>query len=264
MSRYRSSWRPRIGSSCDAMSLHPTAPWGALLAVTGSVLVLALRQGTAAGAVAGLAVALLATAGLGAGAIAPLAVFVLGAGAMTRIGREQKERMGVAERDQGRRGAPHVAAKLALPALAGVGALLSVAPTALLSLVYAGALAGAFADTAATELGPLVRGRVVGVRRLRLRALEHGTPGGMSVTGLLAAAIAATFLAWSARATGILASGAAVWVVAGSGFFATVLESVVTGSAVGLRIGHHGRNVLVSIASAAGALLAQRLGWTGA
>ena len=60
------------------MTLHPTAAWGALLALGGAALVWVTRQGTAAGAIAGLLAALLSTAGLGVGAIAPLALFVLG------------------------------------------------------------------------------------------------------------------------------------------------------------------------------------------
>src|SRR5258705_4031 len=104
------------------MTLHHTAPLGALLALGGAILILVTRQGTLSGALAGFAVALLAALGLGAGALLPLAIFVLGSGLLTRIGRARKERLGAAEGNRGRRGPAHVAAKLSLPALAALGA----------------------------------------------------------------------------------------------------------------------------------------------
>lgn len=242
--------------------LHPTAPWGALLAIAGAVLIWATRQGSAAGAFIGLMAALLAASGFGASAIAPLAIFVLGSGAATRVGRAEKERLGTAERDQGRRGPAHAAAKLSLPALVGALAVVERAPVVEFMLVYSATLAGAFADTAATELGPLARGRVWGLRGLRLVSLPHGAPGGMSGAGLMAAAASSALLAWSASLVGLTRGAACVLIVAGSGFLASLFESAVAGTAVGARLGHFGRNVFVSAAAASLALAAWALGWT--
>jgi uncharacterized membrane protein len=133
------------------MTLHPGAGLGALLALAGAVLVVLTRQATRIGALAGFLVALLAAAGLGTAALLPLAIFVLGSGLLTRLGRARKERIGTAEADRGRRGVPHVAAKLSLPALASALALFQAAPVPVLVLVYVASLAGAFADTAATR-----------------------------------------------------------------------------------------------------------------
>ncbi len=254
--RHTDSWRERV-------TLHPTAPWGALLAFAGAALVWATRQATASGAIAGFLVALLATAGLGVSAIAPLALFVLGSGALTRLGRAEKERLGAAESNLGRRGVSHVVAKLALPALAGALAALDLAPRPALALVYGAALAGAFADTASTELGPLARGRVWGVRGVRLVALPHGVPGGMSGAGLLAAAASSALIALWARYAGLLADQAAVWVAAGAGCLASMMESVFAGTALGARAGHFGRNAFVSLTSGGAALVARALGWVG-
>src|SRR5882672_7704005 len=186
------------------MTLHHTAPLGALLALGGAILILVTRQGTLSGALAGFAVALLAALGLGAGALLPLAIFVLGSGLLTRVGRARKERLGAAQEDRGRRGVPHVAAKLSLPALAGVLAFVHAAPEKSLAIVYVAALAGAFADTAATEAGPVLGGRVFGLRGGRLAVLAHGAPGGMSAGGFLAAALAAFTVAAGAHAVRLL------------------------------------------------------------
>jgi uncharacterized protein (TIGR00297 family) len=220
------------------------------------------RQGTFPGALAGFLVALIATAGLGAAAFAPLALFVLGSGLLTRIGRGKKERLGTAENNRGRRNARNVVAKLSIPAVAGALALFDAAPARTLSLVYVSALAGAFADTAATELGPVLGGRVLGLRRFRVVGLTHGTPGGISGAGLLASSAAALLTAITASSVGLLPATAA-WVAACAGFLASVLESVLAGTALGVRVGHYGRNLFVSAASAGLALAASAFGWTG-
>ena len=245
------------------MTLHPGAVWGALLALAGAALILLTRQGTPAGALAGLVVALFAAAGFGAAALLPLAIFVLGAGLLTRVGRGRKEGLGAAQANRGRRGIPHVAAKLSVPALAGALAFLHAAPGSILALVYVASLAGAFADTAATEAGPLLGGRAFGLRGGGLAALPHGVPGGMSVGGFLAAALAAFAVAAGAHAVRLLDSAPTAWIAAGAGFLASVLESLLAGTAWGTRMGHFGRNVFLSLASAVLALSAQALGWAG-
>ncbi len=242
------------------MILHPTAGAGALWALAGAALILLTRQGTRAGALAGLVVALLAALGFGAAALLPLAIFVL---FLTRIGRGRKERIGAAEADQGRRGARHVAAKLSLPAAAAALALFGAAPERALALVYVASLAGAFADTAATELGPVMGGPVFGFRGGRIATFSHGVPGGMSAAGFLASAAATWAVAWGAWSVGLLDAAPAAGVAAASGFLASGLESLLGGTAWGARVGHFGRNVFLSVASAGLAVSARALGWSG-
>lgn len=245
------------------MTLHPDAGRGVVLAAAGAVLILVTRQGTALGALAGFAVALLAACGFGAWALLPLAIFVLGSGLLTRAGRARKESIGAAEPDRGRRGVAHVLAKLSLPALAGLLALLRAVPEGALELVYVASLAGAFADTAATELGPVLRGRAFGLRGGRLVALRHGAPGGMSAGGFLAAAAAACAVAAGAFVFRLLDSLPAAWAAAAAGVLASALESLIAGTVWGTRAGHFGRNVFLSVASAGLALSARVLGWAG-
>lgn len=139
-----------------------------------------------------------------------LAVSVL-AFAATRVGRRQKERLGIAEARRGR-SASQVAANL------GVAALVSGtpvqwwlldsrwlpraahAPGMLIALAVA-ALAEAAADTVSSEVGQVLGGRPRMVTSMR--AVEPGTNGAVSVAGTLAGVVAAAMVAgagsWAMR-----------------------------------------------------------------
>src|SRR6185295_3196748 len=198
--------------------------------------------------------------GLGPGALLPLAVFVLGGGALTRLGRSTKEAAGAAEGNEGRRGGWHVVAKLGIPALFGIAGILGHAGPPL-SFAYAAALAGAFADTTATELGPLGGGFAFGFRDGGLRRLPHGTPGGMSVAGLIASAVAATVVAWAAVFSGLIGGSSGPGIVAAAGFSASFLESLIAATPLGVTLQHFGRNVLVSAVASAIGYWAGASGW---
>src|SRR3989442_8850775 len=182
---------------------------------------------------AGLLVALVIVAGFGVPGFVPLGIFVLGSGLLTRMGSRRKERTGAAEPNRGRRDERHVAAKLALPALAGSIALFGPGPTPTLALVTTAALAAAFADTAATEAGPLTGGHAYGVRGMRLVALRHGAPGGMSSGGFFAAAAAAILVAFGAWLAKLLDSPLEAGGAAGGGVLPDALEGRLAAAALG-------------------------------
>ncbi|HET9941458.1 MAG TPA: DUF92 domain-containing protein [Candidatus Eisenbacteria bacterium] len=218
------------------------------LACAGAGLVATTGQGTWRGALAGLAIAFVAILGLGPGALLPLGIFVLGSGALTRIGRARKEAAGAAEAHRGRRGIANVAAKLGLPAFLGaVGLLVDPASGAmeLVRLMYAAALAAAFADTAATEVGPIARGPVWALHGLRPKRVEHGTPGGVSQAGALTSVAAAALVGWAASRSDLILPSQ--WpLTAAAGVVATWVESALAGTALGRSLGHHGRNACLS------------------
>lgn len=224
---------------------------GLLYAVAGAALVLFTRQGTPGAAVLGFAVALAMVLGFGPGVMAPVALFVLASGFLTRAGRAKKERLRTAERDRGRRSAAHVAAKLGIPALLGAAAAAAPAMAPVLGGGAAAALAAAFADTAATETGPLAGGRVYRLRGGRIERASHGAAGGVSAAGLAAGAIAALAIAIVARAVRLGPAEGAPFATAGAGFGAAVIESVAAGTAVGSRAGGIGRNLFLSALAAA-------------
>jgi uncharacterized membrane protein len=220
------------------------------LAACGAMLVAITRQSSVAGALAGMAVASVSIVGLGPGALAPLAVFVLGGGALTRLGRVRKRAMAVAEPNEGRRGARHVAAKLAIPAVLAIVAV-SAGLVRELSVAFASALAGALADTAGTEVGPLGRGPAFGLRRGGLVRLEHGSVGAVSAVGLAATAAASAAVAATAIASSLIEGVRLGALVAAAGFGAAALESLVAPSTLGRGLGHFGRNVFVSAVATA-------------
>ena len=222
------------------------------LACAGAAIVATTGQGTWRGALAGLVVAFLAILGLGPGALLPLGLFVLGSGALTRVGRGRKEAKGTAEAHRGRRGPANVAAKLGLPALFGAAGL-ALDPAsgvrALLGAMYAAALAGAFADTAATEVGPIAGGPVWTLRGLRPTRTEHGAAGGVSAAGLATSIVAAALTGWAASRSGLIP--AALWpFAAGAGLMATWIESALAPTSLGRSLGHHGRNACLSASAA--------------
>ena len=240
------------------MNLSHILAW--IFATGAAVLVRITGQGTLAGAVAGWVVAALAILGFGPGALLPLATFVFGSGILTRLGHARKEAAGMAEPNRGRRGVRHVAAKLGLPALVAAAAILD-RPSEALRLAYVAALAGAFADTAGTEAGPLWRGPVVAWRGGRLARVAHGATGGISLAGLVASGIGAIAVALAGWRSGLLPSTTALAIAVGAGWIASLTESLVGGLAFGRALGHFGRNVLVSVIATTAGWSAGALGW---
>lgn len=226
--------------------------WGLGLALLGAVLVLATRQGTPGAALLGFVVSMLIVLGFGPGAMAPVALFVLGSGLLTRLGRRRKEELRAAEPDRGRRRAVHVAAKLGVPALLGLAAALQPEIRVVAGTGAAAALAAAFADTAATEVGPLAGGPVARLQGARWTRAAHGEPGGVSAAGLAAGAAVALFTATLACAVGVGVSQGAPLLAFAAGFGAMLVESIVAGTEAGRRLGHFGRNALLSVLAAAG------------
>ncbi len=136
-------------------------------------------------------------------ALVPVLAVSLLAFAATRVGREKKERLGAAERREGRCAA-QVAANLGLAALissefaqswfADKGWFVQAAASAP-PLLAAGlaALAEAAADTVSSEIGQVLGGRP---RLLTtLRPVEPGVDGAVSAVGTLAGVLAAGIVA---------------------------------------------------------------------
>lgn len=204
----------------------------------------AVTRGAAAlGAVLGV---LFVWAGTWSGWLMLAALVGLGFGA-TAIGRATKRSRGALE---GRRHAGQVLAKGAVPTvavlLAGAGALGPWKAAA------AAALAAALADTLASELGVLSRGRawlLPGLRRV-----APGTPGAVSPLGTLAAAAGAAIPGAVGLLAGMLTAATAV-VAAVAGLLATLLESLMLG-----RLASRPDPVAMNfLATLAGALLAAAL-----
>ncbi len=225
------------------------------LAACGAAVVALTKQGTVAATAAGMVVAVASIVGLGPAALAPLAFFVLGGGMLTKLGGVRKRAMAAAEPNEGKRGARHVAAKLAIPAFVAVVAGLT-GLTRELSVAFTAALAGALADTAGTEVGPLGKGAAYGLRGGRLVRQPHGFAGAISVAGLAATAVGGVAVAAVAIASGLIQGIGMAALAAASGFGAALFESFIAGSTLGRALGHFGRNVFVSAVATAFGLAA--------
>jgi uncharacterized protein (TIGR00297 family) len=197
-----------------AVNYWPMAAWTLGISLFLGLVVLQLGSATPGGAFAGATITaslMFSTAIFTPGerfAYAPwhtalipmLAVFVL-ADISTRLGREQKLRLGTAEPHK-RRSASQVAANLGVAGLACDGLAQSMlvgsnwfshtAPDLLLAAGLA-ALAEAAADTVSSEIGQILGGRPRMITTLR--RVDPGTDGGLSLVGTLAGVASAAIVA---------------------------------------------------------------------
>jgi uncharacterized protein (TIGR00297 family) len=204
--------------------------WALGLSLLLGIVVLWLRAATPAGAFTG---AVITASLMFATAIFPyqpwrtalvpvLMVSVL-AHFATRLGRGTKERLGTAEKRQGR-SASQVAANLGVAALVSDGFVQSwltdthwftragIAPMPLFAIGLA-ALAEAAADTVSSEIGQALGGRPRMITTLG--QVEAGTDGAISIAGTLAGVAAGAIVA--VAGTLALSGGWAMFLVSGAG-----------------------------------------------
>jgi len=196
-----------------AVNCWPVTVWTLVLSLLLGLVVHRLRAATSGGAFAGAIITaslifstvtffpaeMLAYAPWHTALMPLLALFVLTTIA-TQLGREHKERLGTAERLQGRKAA-QVAANLGVAAIAssefaqswiGNSVWFPRAPMLLFAVGLA-ALAEAAADTVSSEIGQVLGGSP---RLLTtLRRVEPGTDGAVSMIGTLAGVAAAVIVA---------------------------------------------------------------------
>lgn len=188
----------------------PVAIWTVGLSMLLGLVVLKLRAATPAASAAGAVI----TASLMYStatfpyqpwrtALVPVLAVSLLAHIATRLGRQKKERLGTAEKRQGR-AASQVAANLGVAALASDGFVQSwltdtgwftrptLAPMPLFAVALA-ALAEAAADTVSSEIGQVLGGRPR--MMTTLQPVDPGTDGAISLAGTLAGLIAAGIVA---------------------------------------------------------------------
>jgi len=197
-----------------AVNYWPMALWSLGISLLLGLVVLQLRAATPGGAFAGAAITaslmfstapsfitgMIPYAPWHTALIPVLTVFVL-ADISTRLGREQKLRLDMAELHEGRT-ASQVAANLGVAGLASEGVVQSwltgsswfwqAAPGLLLSVGLA-ALAEAAADTVSSEIGQILGGRPRMITTLR--RVEAGTDGAVSLVGTLAGVASAAMVA---------------------------------------------------------------------
>ncbi len=221
-----------------AVNAAPVAIWTLGLSLILGLVVLQLRTATPAAAFAGAVIAaclMFSTASFPyqpwRTALVPLIALLALSFIATRLGREKKERLGAAERPQGRN-ASQVAANLGVAAivlsepahswLANIGCF-SQADQALLFAVGLAALAEAAADTASSEIGQVLGDapRMI----TTLRKVETGTDGAISLVGTFVGVAAALLVALAG--TLALDGGREIfWVAGAGGLFGLFFDSL--------------------------------------
>jgi uncharacterized protein (TIGR00297 family) len=226
--------------------------WKSVLVALGvntavAVLTLALRVVSRSGAVAGAIAGFLILVAGGWNAYALLWAFFLLGTLATRIGYRRKAAAGLAQSNEGRRGAGNVVANCAVPAVL----LLLGVP----SVAFVAAFGAALADTLGTEFGTLYGKNAFSP--LTFAALPAGTPGAVSWPGTAASLAGALLIALAGWKLGLVPAPA-VWAAVCGGFLGALAESLLNraGPRFGFRLDHEFANALNTFV---GAMLALRL-----
>ena len=159
------------------------------------------------------------------------AYFIVGS-AVTRIGMEQKEAEGIAEKRSGARGPENVWGSAFTAALCAIGIGVinlwgtsqTVFLSSLLILGYVASFCTKLSDTCASEVG-----KAYGKRTFLITTLQpvpRGTEGAVSLEGTLAGIVASVVLAMLGWGVGLIDVWGIIWCVLAA-FIATNLESVI-------------------------------------
>jgi uncharacterized protein (TIGR00297 family) len=200
---------------------------GAVLTLAFATLARSMRGVTNWGALAGAVSCFVLYLGGGPGGFAALITVFSLAWVTTRIGYQRKQKLGIAERREGRK-ASQVLANLGVAA--ACSALSLVGPhRALFLLAMAAALSEAAADTVSSELGQAFgdKPRLV----TNWRSVPPGTDGGVSLIGTSAGVVAAGIVSSVCVLSGLLtwrwlpvSAGAAVLGMVADSFLGAWLE----------------------------------------
>lgn len=204
----------------------------------------ALGMVSRSGALGGFGVGAVIYASLGLPGFAVLALFVVGGSALTRLGYRSKERRGIAQTHEGRRGARNALANCGVALLCAL--LATLIPSETFAAAFVASLGAAFADTAESEVGQLY-GRTPRLIST-LRKVSPGTDGAVSLPGTLAGLAAAGLTALLGLTLGLVAGPEAALLVTLAAFLGTVVDSLV--GALAPRVGNELTNVLGTLAAA--------------
>ena len=204
-----------VNSSWRLQSLLVPA---AVLAASFATLARILRGVSQSGALAGALIALVVTDTGGVQMFAVLVVVFVLTWLATRLGRERKQRLGIAERPKGRNGA-QVLANLWAAAIAITLSLLLRWHNAL-RIASLAALAEAASDTVSSEIGEAFGRRAWLITNGR--EVQVGTDGGVSPVGVIAGLVAAIVIAFAGA---LMVRLTDVYIIALCGFIGTICDS---------------------------------------
>jgi|SRR6266478_7850072 len=179
-----------------------------------------IRGVTLSGAIAGAMICFVLFASAGPGGFVVLLTLFIATWITTRLGRSRKQRLGTAERREGRTGS-QVLANLGVAAVCGMAHALGGEPVWLLAMTAA--LAEAASDTVSSEAGQAFSDQ----SRLltTFETVPAGTDGGITLAGTLAGIGAALVISAVCTWTGILPARWR-WVAAAAGALGMLADSL--------------------------------------
>jgi uncharacterized protein (TIGR00297 family) len=188
-----------------------TTDWIILAILTAGVTAsIVFRKLTVAGAITGGVAGWCLYKGAGITGLLLLSAFFIAGTLATSAGAGKKERLGIAERDKGKRTAGQVLANGGVAALAGLLAWLQPGQAIMWQLTAASALSSAAADTLSSELGSILGKRFYNI--LTLKKDIRGLDGVVSMEGTLCG-LAGSMLIALIYAAGYGCSVHMVWIV---------------------------------------------------
>ncbi len=162
------------------------------------------------------------------GYVVLVAFFVLGT-LVTKVGYEDKSKKGIAQEDEGRRGAKHAVANCLASLLLGFFAYLAMVSNspdaaALLMVGFTGAFATALSDTSSSEIGQAY-GKTT-ILLTSFRRVPPGTEGAVSLEGTLAGILGSLMIAVVGLLTGVAPGWQGLVAVVVAAFVGNTLESI--------------------------------------
>ena len=197
--------------------------FGFFLALSLGIAGVATRSFDIWGGLAGIALGVTIVWGVGTRGFLLVVLFVVLASAATRMGMQVKERRGVAQGRSGRRSALHALVKIGVPAACAFLSGMASRQIATLPIAYAASVAAALADTLATEVGQVCSAHPFLL--MARKPVAVGTPGAVSLPGLVASILGVVMTAIAACLLGVVPWGK-LWVLACSALVANVVETV--------------------------------------
>jgi len=152
-------------------------------------------------------------------------IYLLFGSMVTKIGFEFKKEKGIAEKRGGRRGPENVWGSAATGLFLAMMTNFDAANVVIFKIGFAASFAAKLADTFGSEIGKRFGKNTYLITSLK--KVDRGTEGGISLEGTLASILGSIFMAFVMLRLSIISTKTHFIIVALSGFFATLTESII-------------------------------------